>query len=114
MADLSEALVEEDLLGVRGDQPEVRPPNLRQHRPVFGLSVTTAEALALLPSLAGARWDVRQRVGGGLKAGLLAGNITAPGAQHFLPLLLLSEFEKSFINERRRGSLVTRLYLPQT
>ena len=33
--DLPEALVEEDLLGVRGDEPEVGSPHLEQHGPVL-------------------------------------------------------------------------------
>ena len=55
VTDLSETLVQQHLLGVGRDQPQVGPSNLQQHRPVPGL-VTAAGAITVRLGLAGTDW----------------------------------------------------------
>ena len=134
MTDLSETLVQQHLLRVGRDQPEVGPSNLQQHRPVPGL-VTAAGGggITVILRLAGTDWKYRKCynrlkmssstiklltswwvIKGVTRGRLQTGDVGAPAAQHVFLLLLLLELLKSFVNKCGRGSLVTRLDLSQT
>ena len=62
VTDLSETLVEQHLLGVGGDQPQISPSDLQQHCPVPGLvtSCGAGGAITVILRLAGTDWKEKK------------------------------------------------------
>ena len=62
VTDLSEALVEQHLLGVGRDEPEVSPADLQQHCSVPGLvtSCCAGGAITVILRLAGTDWKEKK------------------------------------------------------